>query len=94
MSGERHPSSCEICLFLAKTAARLLDRDASLTVFARLHGGGVPAAVMAPAMAMPAVATYRATEVAKPAMVKPAAAAWVELLATAGYLLQGWLDRR
>jgi hypothetical protein len=38
--GERHPSSCGICLFLARTAARLLDRVASLTVFARLRGGG------------------------------------------------------
>ncbi len=37
---ERHPSSCGICLFLAKTAAQLLDRVASLTVFARYRGGG------------------------------------------------------
>jgi hypothetical protein len=40
IGGERHPSSCGICLFFANTAARLLDRVASLTVFARLRGGG------------------------------------------------------
>jgi hypothetical protein len=40
LGGERHPSSCGICLFFARTAARLLDRVASLTVFARLRGGG------------------------------------------------------
>ncbi len=40
VGGERHPLSCGICLFLAKTAARLLDQVASLTVFARLRGEG------------------------------------------------------
>jgi hypothetical protein len=56
---------------------------------------GVPAEVMAPAMAGPSVviapaiagldaATGRALEV-----VKPAAATWVKLLATAGYWLEG-----
>ncbi len=40
VGGERHLSSCGICLFLAKTAARLLDRVALLTAFARLRGGG------------------------------------------------------
>jgi hypothetical protein len=53
---------------------------------------GVLAAVMAPAMAtamaMPAAATDRATEVER-----LAAAAWEELLATAGYLLKGRLVR-
>ncbi len=97
MGGERHPSSCGICLLLARTAARLLDRVASLTVFARLRGGGAgcgDGAAVAPAMAMPAVANCGAAEVARPAMAKPAAAAWVELLATAGYWLMGWLDWR
>ncbi len=37
---KRHLSSCGIFRFLAKTAAWLLDRVASLTVFARFHGGG------------------------------------------------------
>jgi hypothetical protein len=40
MGGERHPTSWGICLFLAKTAARLLNRVASLSVFARFRGGG------------------------------------------------------
>jgi hypothetical protein len=40
VGGERQLSSCGICLFFARTAARLLDRIASLIVFARLHGGG------------------------------------------------------
>jgi hypothetical protein len=40
MGGERHPSSWGICHFLAKTAARLLDRVASLSVFAPFRGGG------------------------------------------------------
>jgi hypothetical protein len=35
VGGERHPPSCRICLFLAKTAAQLLDWVASLTDFAR-----------------------------------------------------------
>jgi hypothetical protein len=55
----------------------------------------VPAAVMAPEMEMLAaviapamVGPAAATEVAR-----PAAAAWVELLATTGYLLKGWLVR-
>ncbi len=38
--GEKQPSSCGICLFLASTAARLLARVASLKVFARFLGGG------------------------------------------------------
>jgi hypothetical protein len=40
VGGERHPSSWGICRFLAKTAARLLDRVASLSVFACFRGGG------------------------------------------------------
>ncbi len=40
VGGERHPSSWGICRFLAKTAAQLLDRVASLSVFARFRGGG------------------------------------------------------
>ncbi len=40
MGGERHPSSWGICRFLAKTAARLLERVALLSVFARYRGGG------------------------------------------------------
>ncbi len=50
--------------------------------------------MVSPAMAVLAVVTYRATEVAEPAMAVPAAAAWVEMLATAGCLLLGQLDRR
>jgi hypothetical protein len=40
VGGERQPSSCGICLFFARTAARLLDLVASLIFFARLLGGG------------------------------------------------------
>jgi hypothetical protein len=40
VGGEWHPSSCGICLSLAKMAAWLLDRFASLTVFAHLREGG------------------------------------------------------
>ncbi len=38
--GEKQPSSCGICCFLAITAARLLARVASLKVFARFLSGG------------------------------------------------------
>jgi hypothetical protein len=40
VGGDKQPSSCGICLFLANTAARLLARVASLYIFARFHGGG------------------------------------------------------
>jgi hypothetical protein len=40
VGGERHPSSCGICLFLVKTAAQLLDRGASLTFFAHFRSSG------------------------------------------------------
>ncbi len=38
--GEKQPSSCGICLFLASTAARLLARVSSLKVFASFLCGG------------------------------------------------------
>jgi hypothetical protein len=38
--GEQHPSICGICLFLAKTAARLLARVAALYVLALFPGRG------------------------------------------------------
>jgi hypothetical protein len=43
-----------------------------------------PSVVIAPAIAGPDAATGRALEV-----VRPAAATWVKLLATAGYWLEG-----
>jgi hypothetical protein len=53
MGSERHPSSWGICCFLAKTAARLLDRVASLSVLP-VSVEGAPAAVMAAEAAVPA----------------------------------------
>jgi hypothetical protein len=38
--GEQHPSICGICLFLAKTAARLLARVALLNILTLFLGGG------------------------------------------------------
>jgi hypothetical protein len=38
--GEQHPSICGICLFLDKTAARLLARVALLNVLTLFLGGG------------------------------------------------------
>jgi collagen type III alpha len=38
--GEQHPSICGICLFLDKTAIRLLARVASLSVLTLFLGGG------------------------------------------------------
>jgi hypothetical protein len=38
--GEQHPSTCGICLFLDKTAVRLLARVASLSVLTLFLGGG------------------------------------------------------
>jgi hypothetical protein len=38
--GEKQPSSCRICLFLASTAARLLAQVTLLKVFAHFLGGG------------------------------------------------------
>ncbi len=38
--GEQHPLSCGICLFLDKTAVRLLARVASLSVLTLFLGGG------------------------------------------------------
>ncbi len=38
--GEQHPSICGICLFLTKTAARLLARVALLNVLTLFLGGG------------------------------------------------------
>jgi hypothetical protein len=38
--GEEHPSICGICLFLDRTAARLLARVASLKVLTLFLGGG------------------------------------------------------
>jgi hypothetical protein len=38
--GEQHPSICGICLFLDKTAVRLLARVASLSVLTLFLGGG------------------------------------------------------
>ncbi len=57
MGGERQPSSWGICRFLAKTAARLLDQVASLSVLP-VSVEGAPAAVMAAEAAVPA-AGYR-----------------------------------
>jgi hypothetical protein len=38
--GEQHPSICGICLFLDKTAVRLLARVALLNVLTLFLGGG------------------------------------------------------
>jgi hypothetical protein len=73
VGGKRHPSSCEICLFLAKTVARV----ASLSVFARFRGGGAGCGDGTGNCGIscgdstgnegPAAATDRATEAARPA---------------------------
>jgi hypothetical protein len=88
VGGKKHPSSCGICHFLAKTAARLLARAPSLTVFALFRTGGAGCGDSA-GNTGPAAATGRAAVVAGPAAVT-----WVELLATAGYWLEGRIARR
>ncbi len=88
VGSKKHPSSCGIRCFLAKTATWLLAWVASLTVSALFCGRGAGCGDSALAMVGSAAATGRAAVAAGPAAVT-----WVELLAMAGYWLEGRLAR-